>query len=182
MRSELIAALAIVLAAAAPATAKPRAKAQASAPAADADGWQEYSYPKLGFSVELPRAPDVHEGVAQTVDGQKKTTSYTVDDGGAGAAMINVTDYGGSGRDPAALLDMAAKDAVRTMNGLLVSETQIQLAGAPGIDVMMTIPNGGAVDRIVWANGRLYQVLLAGPQTTGAASSYRTTSSFKILQ
>lgn len=167
---------------AAPAYARPRGKpaAPASAPAPD-DGWRVYSYPKEGFSVELPRAPEIHEGKAATVDGDKPTVSYTVDDGAAGGAMVNVTDYGGSGREPEALLDMAAKDAAKTLNGSVLSITEIQLAGAPGRDVMMSVPGGGACDRIVWANGRLYQVLLVGPQTTGAPSSYRTTTSFKII-
>ncbi len=176
------AALLVVLTVGSPALAK--RKPPASEPPAAAqpdDGWRTYSYPKYGFSVELPREPQIHEGLADTIDGPKPTVSYTVDDGPAGGAMINVTDYGGTGRDPQGLLDMATKDAAKTLNGTVLSTLDIQLGNAPGRDVMITMPGGGAADRIVWANGRLYQVLLVGPTTTGAPASYRTTTSFKIM-
>jgi hypothetical protein len=175
------AALLVVLVAASPVLAKKKPDPASAQPAASDDGWRTYSYPKLGFSVELPREPQMHDGQAQTIDGPKPITSYVVDDGEAGGAMVNVTDYGGSGRDPAGLLDMAAQDAAKTLKGTILTQMDIELSGNPGRDVMISVPGGGACDRIIWANGRIYQVLLVGPQTTGAPGSYRTTSSFKLI-
>jgi hypothetical protein len=157
------------------------APAFSETPPQAASTWKTFSYPKLGFSVELPREPEVQQATTPTDRGPRPVTTYTIDDGVRGAAIVTVIDFGGSSQDPDTLLETGVKSAVDAIHGRLLSETSIVLDGNPGRDIMVVIPGGGACDRIIWAQGRLYQVLLAGPETTGAASSYRTTSSFKLI-
>jgi hypothetical protein len=89
--------------------------------------------------------------------------------------------------DPEKMLDGSRDGAVSNVNGKLVSETRITLAGHPGRELVIDAkpketPPGTIKERIFMVQNRLYQVVVVAPRRKDIASEADAfLQSFKLL-
>ncbi|HTC84414.1 MAG TPA: hypothetical protein VK683_08660 [Rhizomicrobium sp.] len=87
--------------------------------AALAQGWQEYRYPDLGFSVSFPGEPKITDGTAKASDGAAVTEKVFSFSGDRGDFRVTVTDYSNSSIADDAAISQAA-DKLRGTGDVLV--------------------------------------------------------------
>jgi hypothetical protein len=125
--------------------------------------WKEVSPPGSGFRVKSPDAFKERSRTVETPKGAVKVTLYGVERDAAGF-IISRTEYppGVVDGDPKKVLDEARDVGVRNCEGTLREEKEIALAGHPGREMIVDVPesrmprgSGGGVFRA--------RVFLIGP-------------------
>jgi hypothetical protein len=138
-----------------------------SGTAASVDQWQTFSSKEGGFTLSLPGKPQEQRQPVGTAAGSVNAIMYIAEVGGT-AFGVGYGDYPGSAVnvDPQAVLKGARDGAAKNVNGTVVTEKPIELAGYPGLEIVVETPAsakvpGGAMyrARLYLVGNRLYQVI-----------------------
>ncbi len=131
------------------------------------DEWQTFSSAEGGFTLLLPGNPQEQRQPVSTAAGSADAIMYITEVGGT-AFGVGYSDFPGSAAkaDPQAVLKGARDGAVKNVNGTLVGEKPIELAGHPGLEIAVEMPAGAAVPggaiyraQLYLVGNRLYQVI-----------------------
>jgi|GEM_PF-643709 len=131
------------------------------------DQWQTFSSKEGGFSLLLPGQPKEQRQPINTATGSVDAIMYITEVGNT-AFGAGFSDFPGSASnvDPQQVLAGARDGAAKNVNGTVVDEKPIELAGHPGLEIAVEIPAAAAVPggamyrgRIYLVGNRLYQVI-----------------------
>ncbi len=152
-----------------------------SGTAAPVDPWQTFSSKEGGFTLSLPGKPKEQRQPVGTAGGSVTAIMYFTEVGST-AFGVGYGDYPGSAAnvDPQAVLKGARDGAAKNVNGTVVSEKPIELAGHPGLEIAVETPAsakmpGGAMyrARIYLVGNRLYQVIYVALKKEEHAADYQ---------
>lgn len=147
------------------ATRAPVSGGSGAAPAVDE--WQTFSSKEGNFTLLLPGQPKEQRQPVSTAGGQVDAIMY-ITEVGSTAFGAGYSDFPGNARqaDPQAVLKGARDGAAKNVNGTVIEEKSIELAGYPGLEIAVEVPAGVAVPggalyraRIYLIGNRLYQVI-----------------------
>ena len=117
--------------------------------------WKDYAYPEDGFTISSPFKPTFEKKPIDTDLGKMEMHTYLVDIGTLGDLGLSVNDIRKFGDLPARELLQAAKNgSVTQVKGMLISEKEISLEGAPGIEYEMETAGDHSLMRCYYVNGR----------------------------
>ena len=142
-----------------------------------------------GFTLLLPDQPKEQRQPISTAAGSVDTIMYITEVGNT-AFGAGYSDFpeSASNADPQAVLAGARDGAAKNVNGTVVDEKSIELAGHPGVEIAVEIPEGAAVPggamyrgRIYLVNNRLYQVIYVALKADEDQAEYqRLFDSFQL--
>jgi hypothetical protein len=128
-------------------------------------GWKTYSYPELGFAIDLPAAPTVQKMSIPTAIGPAPTTMVLVDEGQKGALILAASDYTGLNQagDDDQVLEACVKGETGSLGGA-TSDQKITVEGHAAREVTFQNTEKGIVarSRVVRIGMRLYQLIGVG--------------------
>ncbi len=141
------------------------------------------------FSVMTPAALEEHTRNVETQIGTIVSRMFVGNSGGIGY-MVGYSDYPDEviqTSDPEEMLDGSRNGAVNNVNGKLVMETRISLAGHPGREFVAEAKGKNQEDltiktRLFLVKNRLYMVLTAAKKEKAASSEMNQfLQSFKLI-
>lgn len=117
--------------------------------------WKNYDYPGDGFTVSAPFQPKLEKDLVDTDAGKVELHTYNIDAGLFWNLAVSVNDISKYGDLPARELLQAAKNGSLTeVKGKLISEKEIGLNGAPGIEYEIATPSYHSLTRCYYVNGK----------------------------
>lgn len=117
--------------------------------------WKNYDYPGDGFAISAPFQPKLEKDLVDTDAGKVELHTYTIDAGLFWNLAVSVNDISKYGDLPARELLQAAKNGSLTeVKGKLISEKEIGLNGAPGIEYEIATPSYHSLTRCYYVNGK----------------------------
>ncbi|CAG0934853.1 hypothetical protein TFLX_03709 [Thermoflexales bacterium] len=159
---------------AAPGTPESRASIATNTPASGGSGtatsvdeWQRFSSTEGGFSILLPARPKEQRQPVNTAAGSVEAIMYIAEVKGT-AFGAGYSDFPTSAleADSQAVLEGARDGAAKNINGTVLDEKPIELAGYPGLEIVIEMPAGAAVPggamyraQLYLVGQRLYQVI-----------------------
>lgn len=119
-----------------------------------------------GFSVRLPAAPEAETDTVPTDHGpmQAMTWSYTAE---TAVYMVTYNEFPPDvlvHGTPEQQLAGARDGSLASTGGELVSESQLELSGHPGLEMAVRVNGGAYRARLFLAGPRLYQILIAAEE------------------
>lgn len=152
--------------------------------------WVNFENQAGGFAVLMPVAPMERSRsftliAGGDVFGEVERKEYTATQGGMvfRVAYFDLTDRIVSRAAPDQLLDMVRDAKLRTSQGKLISERQLDLASNPGREIEVALPNGVRIQsRLLATTSRMYDLMVAarpGGDNQGRANAFL--DSFQLL-
>lgn len=148
--------------------------------------WTQFHSPEGGFTVSMPGAPRQWVQRVQTPDGPKEAHLVVARlRGGTQDWLVSYRDLPSTATHISDdhLLEGIQSLMVNSMHARLVKSRKVALQGCPGREWILTEANGAVVwERIVLANGRVYQVVVSAPVGQMPAGEVgRFMHSFKLV-
>jgi hypothetical protein len=151
-------------------------------------GWQEFTSQQDGFSVLLPGKP---KREVISTDKTMETVSHFAQNGpdGYGVLSFNLKDPALAQAKPEVLLALVKKSILAGQQGVVVSETPIQLGSHQGYEILINQPiskdrpDGGQIHmRLYLAGTRLYvaMAITSGQDTPPEVTPFL--NSFKVIE
>jgi len=181
----LVVAATVLMACQPAATSSPEARApiatRALVSGSPAEQWQSFSSVEGGFTLLLPDKPKEQRQPIGTAVGSTEAIMYIAEVGStAFGAGYGDFPESASQADPQAVLAGARDGAAKKINGTVVDEKPIELAGHPGLEIAVEIPAGAAVPggamyrgRLYLVGNRLYQVIYVALKTDDSPAEYQ---------
>lgn len=117
--------------------------------------WNKYEYSEDGFAIFSPFKPTLEKTLVDSDAGKMEMHNYSVDVGLLWNLGVSVNDVRRFGDLPSRGLLQAAKDgSVAEVKGTLVSEKEVSLEGAPGIEYEISTTAYHSLVRCYYVNGR----------------------------
>jgi hypothetical protein len=124
--------------------------------------WENYEYPEDGFAVLAPFQPKLEKDLVDTDAGKVELHIYNIDAGLLWSLGVSVNDISKFGDLPAKELLQAAKNgSVTEVKGKLISEKEIALNGAPGIEYEISSSTHHSLTRCYYVNGKTIALISA---------------------
>jgi hypothetical protein len=118
--------------------------------------WKDYAYPEDGFAISAPVKPTLQKELVDTDAGKVEMHVYYVDLGEMSGFSISVYDFSKFGALPVKDLLQGVKNGdVAGVKGTIVSEKEISLDGAPGIEYEIKEPDGHSRVRCYYVRGKI---------------------------
>ncbi|MEB3179609.1 MAG: hypothetical protein VKL59_11325 [Nostocaceae cyanobacterium] len=149
--------------------------------------WKQFASTEGGFTVLFPGIPQEAAVPLNTPSGQVSLRIFAADRPGQAAYFVSYADFPAAvlRYDPNTLLNGVVNGAVRNVQGTILSQQAINVAGFPGRETRVQAAGGKILRyRTFLVNQRLYQIVV---ETTPGAEMNLTGSiqgffnSFKLL-
>lgn len=154
---------------------------------APASRWTKFVAPDRSFSIDFPQKPKQKSKRLKSPGGPLTIKTYLVNSAKAKTAwFVSYSEKPAGKADsvrPAAHLYRAKKAALQTTKGKLKEEKKINVAGKPGLELLIVTKKGKYFrTRICFINNRLYQIFLVGPREQVVSDNAdHFLKSFKVL-
>ncbi len=155
-------------------------------------GWQTFTSPEGGFTVELPGKIQTRQQVTPTPVGAVTTYMFAAEASRTEAYAIGYADYPGAilAAPPERIFDEAAASGIAGMantpgfRGRIAEQRSINLDGHPGRETVIDIPGKGTgVLRLYLVRNRLYMLLALGKSISPSSSNVtKFFDSFKLAR
>lgn len=117
--------------------------------------WKDYDYREDGFAISSPIQPKLEKDLVDTDAGKMELHTYGIDAGLFWNLAVSVNDVVKFGDLPARELLQAAKNGSLTeTKGKLISEKEISINGALGIEYEIATPSYHSLTRCYYVNGK----------------------------
>lgn len=124
--------------------------------------WKSYEYPEDGFAVLAPFQPKLEKDFVETDAGKMELHTYSIDAGLLWNLGVSVNDISKFGDLPVRELLQAAKNgSVTEVKGKLISEKEITLNGAPGIEYEISSSTQHSLTHCYYVNGKTIALISA---------------------
>jgi hypothetical protein len=145
--------------------------------------WKEYPYASDGFAVSTPSEPSVSKQTVKSAAGDVEIHYYSIPlVGDKGFMICAATLHPADRRTPQEILTEGKRGAVDAVKAKITSETQISIAGYPGVQIDFEAEKYHGRSRLYSVGRMLYQVMTVAP--TGqpiAEETARFYGSFRLL-
>jgi hypothetical protein len=145
--------------------------------------WKEYVYAGDGFAISAPLQPAFAKETKDTGIGPVEAHNYTMDLGNETSVGINVTDFKiGQGIDAKLILEATKAGIAGSLNGKIVSEKEVSLGSAPGIQFDLETDANHMRFRYFFIEGKLFALISAAPRAKSfAPETDRIFNSFRLV-
>jgi hypothetical protein len=126
--------------------------------------WKNYEYAQDGFAITSPFPPKLEKQLVDTDAGKMELHDYTVNVSPSWAITVSVNDISKFGDlPPRDLLQAAKNGSAAESKSQIVSEKEISLEGAAGLEYELANADSHSRVRCYYAGGRTITVLSGGP-------------------
>lgn len=131
---------------------------------ADDAEWVDFESEEGGFRVELPADPERSEQTLDSEIGPLRAVFFSVTLDAESGVNIAYTDYPEGVRqiDPAVLLDEVVQGSSANVSGTVESSEQLDVAGNPAVDYVISVDGGSFQTRSILVGQRLYGIQRGG--------------------
>jgi hypothetical protein len=145
--------------------------------------WKEYVYAEDGFAISAPVQPTLQTETKDTPIGSVDAHNYTVDLGENTAVGVNATDFKiGQGLDAKLILNATKAGLADSLQGKIVSEKEISLGGAPGLELELVTETNHIRFRYFFIEGKLFALMSTAPLVKPfAPETTRMFDSFRLV-
>ena len=146
-------------------------------------GWKEYVYAEDGFAISAPSQPVLQSESKDTPIGSVDAHNYTLDMGNDTAVGVNATDFKiGQSLDAKLVLEATKAGLAESLQGKIVSEKEISLGSAPGIELELVTEANHMRFRYFFIGGKLFALMSMAPLARPfAPETSRIFDSFRLV-